>query len=93
MALKKAYKLPWGGTDADYWRVLYVQIDIPKNQLHITTALYMSAADRAAGRGFALRIDHSVELPSVAARKSADIVELAYNSLKIQPEFQGASDV
>lgn len=91
MALKKAHTSKHG-VECDYWRITELYIDIPRNKMTAQIALYVSKAIRNQGADPILQATFDGKLPPEVVRKQDDIIKLAYDALKLQPEFQGAVD-
>lgn len=91
MALIKNYKTKHG-VDCNYWRVTEVFISAKNNKLSAQIALYLSKVARNQGADHIIVANYDGELPPVGIREHNDIVKLAYNAIKLQPEFTGAID-
>lgn len=91
MALIKAYKSKHG-VSCDYWRIVEIYINAKSNKMTAQIALYVSKAIRNQGAEPVMQATFDGELPPLEARKTNDIIALAYEAVKLQSEFQGAVD-
>lgn len=91
MALIKTHRVPQG-IDCNYWRVLTVEVDTVANKVRALIGLYVSKEIRLTGARPVERANFEGELPPLEARGKNDIIKLAYDAMKLTPEFQGAVD-
>lgn len=91
MALIKTHRVPQG-VDCNYWRILTCELDLVANKLRANIGLYVSKELRQAGARPIERAHFEGELPPLDARGKNDAVKLAYEAMKLAPEFQGAID-
>lgn len=95
MAIRSAKTLNTGVV-GDYWKVIQSNYNWLSGTLHIAAALYLDEASRKAGCNPIDVQTWDVEIPEVkfsGLTEPTQIIALAYDIIKEQPEFEGATDL
>lgn len=99
MALQLSFETSAGIT-GDYWRIVDISVNIARQEASITIALYKDSTARFAGKDpiFSNRqyLWKGADYPYAVATMDIvnnNIINIAYNKMKVFSEWDGSTDV